>query len=1552
MSSQDAPREVGDFWSVRTSPSSSSGGNASDKSSHGSHHLPEDAEDVERSQRRQSLCSSPVDDNTAAVTEAVHYSLSHTLHGVILRSPSMSAIFTAENSMQEPPPQQQQQQQHPCTMITTPPPSSGMMMTGVVEHTPAPQPGLSATSATPTHPSSDHQRSASAGGSAKVTPAAVGPQQEVSSLPSRSAVAAAAPVSAMWTPPPASQLGPTASRCRSSSTSHIADAAAVLIPSLRLSQSAAGFHDNDAQRAGGSVEAQRGLSHPADITTWRASPPTSPSSTTSAAPAAHHHSGEEQLSRRDSKGSGSSIRLSCSTTGEQSPSSSASDSALHDDASNELMDDVMTHLLNGGDGDDHQQHPCHYGHTPRRESPVPVTPSSRRAQSNVSRLDNEDERLHPRPLLPTPLRPTPIKATPGRSQHHTDGNVTLAEAAMRSPPPLVPTDSAPRHSGAALPKKRGRKAKVQTGGWSTDGAHPHASDRSTGAAAHRRCPHAEAPDRLRLTPSLTCAACAYSVCCACFALGDAAQAVIVPLFTQSLPPAASVSEGKAKAMSAHALTESLVTYLQLQAKRNDADGAAVGDFKCHICKQPHGHLTFDDVAPFPWSCEGLYPVHRMSLKGGGMYAQAAVQKYYQIRSIRDARGKVPLAQLSVTWVGRCPANGVRADCDVGGEVSATQCQSLTTVRVGGCIDARHRFIDAHKRLFVLAGGDASSSPPPTWRRRQCVVEGSSFFVTLNNPSRATKLLWCVRRSIPRSELLHNPHERGGLVTSAAPDSVQHPHAVARTPTPSSGTTSVCNVGALVPLAVWSVPPTVEGVVAPRDVRAAAGAARNTSAKRPSSSSSRHAQDDGVAVSPWVYEVAVPDGFWEATGGGGLLELYHYDNGGESGADVASGNGTGGGVEHANPLNSFETNTRRSSRLAQRAAVGTPQRHQLPMDPILVIEVLHVTRRGVSSSSSGAATAAASTPLEAAFALDVLRHGRDVGIYGVGSKYAFLQHVSRSAQLSSTRIHVVDCLQLSSVGGARGGGGGDKLVQDIHAIETRIRELQRQAALHAQRMQSAAMKSTARRMGTPKRSAPEVTEVIDLTEGDDGAPGGSQQFGTINLVEDSLPTTTLTQLHGGSQPPASHGVQMTPLPTSATHVDSRPPQLSPPPRFTWSQTLAPEAPEPVAVVGASRKRGREVDDNTRHVSPPPTDGCPGGLQADLPNSYGFHLAPFLRAAASTSPMFTSSTALHTQRHGRAGAFPFAVPLHLLRAAQANSAPESTRATALFPSCETLVPSHQQCRDDSDDSPSVRDLLVIHHLDRLLSSSSSVTRRTDSDGGGGASTACRLPFFSELTKMLQRLNSFTESDGGGGGVRLLFSFDDPEFLVNAPRDFLDECRPLALQLQSPLWLLPRTTELVVCHWSAPRRSTVPLVHALSAAIGNSGVAGGGGGGAGGSGGGHRRHGLPLSDTVRRVILSLPEAFRQLLQLTVKRQREAGEEVYMPVSLLLEYFQSEANLFVSQGRMRPFLQELTSNRIALYEASRHAVMILQHHLVSQVLDDVLLKGDGSGGQAATAH
>jgi hypothetical protein len=90
----------------------------------------------------------------------------------------------------------------------------------------------------------------------------------------------------------------------------------------------------------------------------------------------------------------------------------------------------------------------------------------------------------------------------------------------------------------------------------------------------------------------------------------------------------------------------------------------------------------------------------------------------------------------------------------------------------------------------------------------------------------------------------------------------------------------------------------------------------------------------------------------------------------------------------------------------------------------------------------------------------------------------------------------------------------------------------------------------------------------------------------------------------------------------------------------------------------------------------------------------------------------------------------------------------------------------------------------------------------------------------------------------------------------------------------------------------------------------------------------------------LLSLPPSFRQLLHLVLQLQEKVGEHLLVPVPQLLEYFQ-EQGTYVSHARWKPFIQELTSNRVALHDTTRNGVIVLQLGVVRQVLHELM---DGS--------
>ncbi|CUG11640.1 Hypothetical protein, putative [Bodo saltans] len=935
---------------------------------------------------------------------------------------------------------------------------------------------------------------------------------------------------------------------------------------------------------------------------------------------------------------------------------------------------------------------------------------------------------------------------------------------------------------------------------------------------------------------------------------------------------------------------------------------------------------------------------------------------------------------------------------------------FSTVRVGSCPVARERYRSAESQHQLLPAAAEHRGGDPQQRcdlrRGHCVVEGSSFYVTLRNPSRGTKLLWCARSGVPRGEVLfhasddigHHPANNSLYHHNAPGDGKAKGRGLPTSTTNNLSSTMNCllshsgsssTVGALIPVALWSAPPTVDGVVVDT---AATAAATTYSSSRGGTAGGGRSAPALVSVPPWVFEVTIPHGFWEETGGCGTLELYHYTSSSSHEVFYHPQKNGGNGMEESGGAGVGGESSTSSAQLtsAQQHGMSHLSGKQRYLDgaasasPLLVVEVLH--ERVVDTSAPPNTTSRTTVssqypppyPPEANFMLDALHHGRHVGVYGVGSKHAFLTHVSRSHLFSETRVH---CIDIGSAGAAHRVGGlttsgrlYDELQRVEHEIVTSQRVVRRrEAALQRRRDSVAATNHHASfrhqegRLKEWKHHQTDHNErailnaaqhvIVDLTHDE-----------CVGAVEISSPHTAQAVLQPLQYTQNASCLTPMPTPSSQQHATSQRRDknssvmmLSPPPRFVWEEsggssqtpttTTATVQKPRLDIYGGdetpqhNRKRAREIDDN---------DGAAmnnnSGLQADLPRSYGlqrtvFSEPPHQRNFSADGSHCERSAGFDVKTGVVDGRFPFAIPPALLRAAQTLSAPFFCQPLLL------LKPSSSETSSKSSKRLGagglyLGDLIVIHGIDRILqlgiggNSSSSVA--TNAPGINN-----KLPWIQEFAAMLQRVTSSAAPSAAGASssaVGLIFSFDDPEFLVNVPRDFLHAVRPLIVQLQSPTWLLPRTGELADAHWSAPRRATVPLLHALSAAIGNSGVTGGGAAGGGGNAAGaNRRRGLPLVDTVRRVILSLPEAFRQLLQLTVKKQREAGEDVFIAVPLLLEFFLSEANLFVSQGRMRPFLQELTSNRIAVYEASRHAVMILQHHLVSQVLDDVLLKGNG---------
>lgn len=180
-----------------------------------------------------------------------------------------------------------------------------------------------------------------------------------------------------------------------------------------------------------------------------------------------------------------------------------------------------------------------------------------------------------------------------------------------------------------------------------------------------------------------------------------------------------------------------------------------------------------------------------------------------------------------------------------------------------------------------------------------------------------------------------------------------------------------------------------------------------------------------------------------------------------------------------------------------------------------------------------------------------------------------------------------------------------------------------------------------------------------------------------------------------------------------------------------------------------------------------------------------------------------------------------------------------------------------------------------------------------------------------------------------LQLLVSFEGPQWPLTASASALSGAQFAMVALRS--LLLPRIHELRHTH-------TLNLLTSFEAA-------GSGGGGLGGGGGGGAGTSLPLLDTMRRILDSLPDAFANLLEKMIAIQQEAGASTYVSVFTIANEFSKQGE-FVSQGRLKALLGELTSNRLAVYDGRCHALMIPQHLKLQAVLKEVLAKRRGEAG------
>ena len=161
-----------------------------------------------------------------------------------------------------------------------------------------------------------------------------------------------------------------------------------------------------------------------------------------------------------------------------------------------------------------------------------------------------------------------------------------------------------------------------------------------------------------------------------------------------------------------------------------------------------------------------------------------------------------------------------------------------------------------------------------------------------------------------------------------------------------------------------------------------------------------------------------------------------------------------------------------------------------------------------------------------------------------------------------------------------------------------------------------------------------------------------------------------------------------------------------------------------------------------------------------------------------------------------------------------------------------------------------------------------------------------------------------------LRLLCSFDDPHYLVAPGNTFS--------AILSSFGFVGLT-----------RHTTLPKVLETSFYLQEPSRVVKHGGGVGSST-------LPMADTVRRVLISLPMGFRSVLQLCIDYQREEGEDQALSVAQLQDYIESR-QVVLSAGRMRAVLAEIAYNRLGVYDASTQTLKLHQCGLLEKCLSEL---------------
>lgn len=475
---------------------------------------------------------------------------------------------------------------------------------------------------------------------------------------------------------------------------------------------------------------------------------------------------------------------------------------------------------------------------------------------------------------------------------------------------------------------------------------------------------------------------------------------------------------------------------------------------CHLCRR--GHLLREEALLHEWCCEGPAPANRLSRGHALVYDTQNLQKYHFMRAQHDSRlaSTAPLqaVMLSATPAELQPRNPdstdqhhtrqplfelrqtrVRKD-----PLPATSAATPQQQQPRRKQQQHGEFPPVSASAEAAAAATTASHGPSTRSRSDTCEEGGSFVFAVRNPRLETTLVWCAVNQQPREESA----AYAGAAANFTGSQRLGQTCVGRVSGSSSSRTGQPSTSSATPLLLWKCPPSLPGLPA-RPYRVCipyglyAFANVHALSLYVASDIFRKATTQLVGLAASTTNSSSSSGFGLPAGGALMDDVVagpvrHLASLAVTPAASLRPLLTVTVLHHVattpRPLSFPPSQRALLKRLRTPDTVPTlsaketePEEKRAKAEPASIAPSQQLRETvteepGKLKQGKGEAAAATAPQLtwpaglssvELTLCVDHLLHGRSVAVYGIASKFFFLQHVASSAELQSFEVVTVD-----------------------------------------------------------------------------------------------------------------------------------------------------------------------------------------------------------------------------------------------------------------------------------------------------------------------------------------------------------------------------------------------------------------------------------------------------------------------------------------------------------------------------------------------------------------